>query len=365
MAFLSLQRAQKCYGAATALDGVSLEVERGELLALLGPSGSGKSTLLMSIAGFVVLDEGEIVVDGVPISNLPPFKRNFGVVFQQYALFPHMTVEQNVGYPLIVRGITGSSRRSAVGRALDRVQLSHLQARYPDQLSGGQQQRVALARALVFEPTLLLMDEPLGALDRKLRLEMQREIRAIQQDLKITTLYVTHDQDEAMCLADRIAVINGGHIEQIAKPLEMYDHPASAFVANFIGEANLFGGRVADTRDGDATIATSLGCQIEMDRNALRKGETVTVLERPEQVALSPRIDSGIIGVIRQCNYFGSSVRCIVELQGQSIISVVPRHRLSFEPAQGMTVAISWDRDAACILGSEVPHVADVHRRAS
>jgi len=365
MAFLSLQRAQKRYGATTALDGVSLEVERGELLALLGPSGSGKSTLLMSIAGFVALDEGEIVVDGLPISNLPPFKRNFGVVFQQYALFPHMTVEQNVSYPLIVRGITGSTRRRAVGRALDRVQLSHLQARYPDQLSGGQQQRVALARALVFEPTLLLMDEPLGALDRKLRMEMQREIRAIQQDLKITTLYVTHDQDEAMCLADRIAVINGGRIEQIAKPLDMYDHPASAFVASFIGEANLFGGSVADIQDGQATIATSLGCQIKMDHDALRKGETVTVLLRPEQVLLSSRTDGGMVGVIRQCNYFGSSVRCIVELQGQSIISVVPRHRLSFEPAQGMAVAISWDRAAVCILGSEMPHEADVHRRAS
>jgi putative spermidine/putrescine transport system ATP-binding protein len=353
MAFLSIQGACKRYGAATALDNVSLDVGRGELIALLGPSGSGKSTLLMSVAGFVALDQGDIVLDGKSIRHLPPFKRNFGVVFQQYALFPHMTVEQNVAYPLSVRGMARSERKAAVTRALERVQLTGHRTKYPNQLSGGQQQRVALARALVFEPPLLLMDEPLGALDRKLRVEMQHEIRSIQQDLKITTLYVTHDQDEAMSLADRIAVVNNGHIEQIAHPLAIYDQPSSDFVANFIGEANLFRGTISESVNGHAIVSTATGCAIEVPRSVFGKGESVTVLVRPEQVALTAQSSDARAGVIRHCSYFGSSVRCVVEMQGEHVIAIVPRHRLAFEPNIGAPVGVSWDKDSARVIGPD------------
>lgn len=233
---VAIRDIRKAYGAFTALDEVSLDIAPGEFLTLLGPSGSGKTTLLNVLAGFVRPDSGSVEIDGVEFLSLPPHKRNLGMVFQNYALFPHMDVRGNVGYPLRLRGISGEERDRRVAGALDLVQMGQLADRRVDELSGGQRQRVALARAIVFEPAILLMDEPLSALDKKLREHMQLELKHLHQRLGTTTVYVTHDQREALTLSDRIAVINGGRLIQLGTPDEIYDRPVNKFVADFIGE---------------------------------------------------------------------------------------------------------------------------------
>ena len=243
MGFLSARNIRKAYDGIVAVDDVSFDVEEGELVTLLGPSGSGKTTVLMCVAGFVDPDGGDIALRGRSIGDLPPHKRNIGMMFQQYALFPHMTVLDNVAYPLTVRRVGVKERTAAVMEALALREAGRHGEALPKELSGGQQQRVALARALVFKPPILLMDEPLGALDRKLRAEMQMEIRAIQRKVRITTLYVTHDQEEALTISDRIGVMHEGRLVQIGRPMEMYDRPVDIFVADFLGEANILHGR--------------------------------------------------------------------------------------------------------------------------
>ena len=233
---VEIRSIRKAYGSFLALDDVSLDIEPGEFLTLLGPSGSGKTTLLNVLAGFVRPDSGSIGIDGAEFLTLPPHRRNLGMVFQNYALFPHMSVGRNVGYPLRLRGVTGAELDRRVGEALDLVQMGHLADRGVDALSGGQRQRVALARAIVFEPSILLMDEPLSALDKKLREHMQLELKRLHDRLGTTTVYVTHDQREALTLSDRIAVVNGGRIIQLGTPDEVYDRPRNRFVADFIGE---------------------------------------------------------------------------------------------------------------------------------
>jgi putative spermidine/putrescine transport system ATP-binding protein len=235
---VSVANVSKSYGAFKALDDVSLTVEPGEFVALLGPSGSGKSTLLMMIAGFETPSSGDLLVKGIRVNDQPAYKRGFGVVFQRYALFPHMTVSENVAYPLFRRGLRGKEVEAEVAKALDLVALGTLRNRLPAQLSGGQQQRVALARALVFKPPLLLMDEPLGALDRKLRQQLQLEIKQIHRQIGSTIIFVTHDQEEALSMADRVAVLEGGRLQQFGSPRDLYESPASAFVADFIGETS-------------------------------------------------------------------------------------------------------------------------------
>lgn len=235
---VSVSNVSKSYGTFKALDNVSLTVEPGEFVALLGPSGSGKSTLLMMIAGFETPSSGNLLVEGVRVNDQPAYKRGFGVVFQRYALFPHMTVAENVAYPLFRRGMRGTEVQVEVAKALDLVALGSLRNRLPAQLSGGQQQRVALARALVFKPPLLLMDEPLGALDRKLRQQLQLEIKQIHRQIGSTIIFVTHDQEEALSMADRVAVLEGGRLQQFGSPRDLYESPASAFVADFIGETS-------------------------------------------------------------------------------------------------------------------------------
>ncbi len=253
-AFVEFQHVQKSYdGETLVVKDLNLSMPKGEFLTMLGPSGSGKTTCLMMLAGFETATHGEIMLDGQPINNIPPHKRGIGMVFQNYALFPHMTVAENLAFPLEVRKMGKSEREEKVKRALDMVQMGSFGGRRPAQLSGGQQQRVALARALVFQPELVLMDEPLGALDKQLREHMQFEITRLAHELGITTVYVTHDQTEALTMSDRVAVFNDGRIQQLAPPDELYERPQNSFVAQFIGENNTLTG-VVKSIDGDKCV---------------------------------------------------------------------------------------------------------------
>jgi ABC-type Fe3+/spermidine/putrescine transport system ATPase subunit len=256
-----IARVVKRFGDFTALNGVELTIQPGELMTLLGPSGCGKTTLLRAVAGFLKQDAGAIHVGGRIIDDLPPHKRNFGMVFQSYAIFPHLSVAENVAYGLKARGVAGKALKERVGKSLERVKLSHLADRFPDAMSGGQKQRVGLARAMAIEPELLLMDEPLSNLDAKLRIEMRQEIRLMQKELGITTLYVTHDQEEAMAISDRVSVMDKGFLKQVASPKVIFDDPADAFVQDFIGGCNWFAGDLAEgvvTLSGGARFTPGL-----------------------------------------------------------------------------------------------------------
>jgi putative spermidine/putrescine transport system ATP-binding protein len=277
------------YGAAVAVDGVSLAIEPGEVVALLGPSGCGKTTLLRVIAGFVRQAGGRVLVDGAGIDHLPANQRNVGIVFQNYALFPHMTVAENVAYGLRARGQRGAQVGERVDRMLDMVQLGAFRERLPRQLSGGQQQRVALARALAVEPSILLLDEPFAALDRNLRLDMQIEVKRLQRQLGLTTILVTHDQDEAMSVADRIAVMNKGKVEQFDTPVAIYDRPQTLFVNGFIGTTNLLPGKLASLVGGTATVTLDAGATLRLPAApGIAPGAPVILSVRPEQLVLSP-----------------------------------------------------------------------------
>ena len=286
---IRIDQVSKSFGPVQVIKDLSLDIERGEFVSLLGPSGSGKTTLLMLLAGFEQPSAGSIVLDGRRIDHLPPYRREMGVVFQNYALFPHMSVADNVAFPLKMRGVGRAEIEDRVKRALDVVQLAAMRDRRPAQLSGGQQQRVALARALVFEPAVVLMDEPLGALDKQLREQMQLDIRALHKRLELTVVFVTHDQSEALTMSDRIAVFNQGIIEQIGSPRDIYDHPRTRFVAEFIGETNLLEGTVkGHDRDG-TTIQLDSSRQLTVARaDALAAGARVLVSVRPERILLGP-----------------------------------------------------------------------------
>ncbi len=275
-------------GSTMVLPNLNLGVRRGEFLTLLGPSGSGKTTCLMMLAGFETPSSGEIRVDGKSVHDLPPQKRDMGMVFQNYALFPHMTVAQNLAFPLEVRGIAADERASRVQRALEIVRLDGLGDRRPGQMSGGRQQRVAIARALVFEPGVILMDEPLGALDRRLREELQLEIRSIQRELGVTMVYVTHDQQEAMTLSDRIAVFNHGEIEQLASPEALYEEPARSFVARFVGDNNLLRGTVRQIEGELCKVAVGDVLIEAFMVEPLEVGASTVLAIRPERVELAP-----------------------------------------------------------------------------
>jgi putative spermidine/putrescine transport system ATP-binding protein len=276
------------YGPTLAVDDVTLAIQPGEVVALLGPSGCGKTTLLRVIAGFVRQAAGRVRVDGTPVDHLPANQRNIGIVFQNYALFPHMTVVENVAYGLRARGMRGADIQARVSRYLDIVQLGGFRGRLPRQLSGGQQQRVALARALVVEPSILLLDEPFAALDRNLRLDMQIEVKRLQRALGLTTILVTHDQDEAMSVADRIAVMNKGRVEQFDTPVAIYDRPHTLFVNGFIGTSNLMAGRVTALDGSLATIELDAGATLRLPASStVAAGMPVLLSVRPEQLVLS------------------------------------------------------------------------------
>lgn len=284
--FVVFDRVQKSYdGETLVVKDLNLSIGKGEFLTMLGPSGSGKTTCLMMLAGFETATHGEILLDGRPINNIPPHKRGIGMVFQNYALFPHMTVAENLAFPLEVRKLGKSEREAKVKRALEMVQMGAFGGRRPSQLSGGQQQRIALARALVFEPELVLMDEPLGALDKQLREHMQFEITNLAHSLGITTVYVTHDQTEALTMSDRVAVFDDGRIQQLAPPDLLYEKPENSFVAQFIGENNTLGGVVKEIRGERAIVELDDGELIEaMPVNVSKAGERTKVSIRPERV---------------------------------------------------------------------------------
>ncbi|MCV2892711.1 ABC transporter ATP-binding protein [Lentibacter sp. XHP0401] len=285
-AFVAFERVQKSYdGETLVVKDLNLTLPKGEFLTMLGPSGSGKTTCLMMLAGFETATHGEIKIDGVSINNIPPHKRGIGMVFQNYALFPHMTIAENLAFPLEVRKIGKSDREAKVKRALDMVEMGNFGGRRPAQLSGGQQQRVALARALVFEPELVLMDEPLGALDKQLREKMQFEITHLAHELGITTVYVTHDQTEALTMSDRVAVFDDGRIQQIAPPDELYENPQNSFVAQFIGENNTLQGVVKKISGNACIVQLDSGEEIDaMPVNVNKVGDRTTVSIRPERV---------------------------------------------------------------------------------
>ena len=355
---VSVRGVTKTYGSVQAVNDVSFDITPGEFLALLGPSGSGKTTILMTIAGFERPDSGEIFVGQRRITHMPPHHRGIGVVFQKYALFPHMSVAENIGFPLRMRRMTAGERSRRVAGALELVRLSGLGSRRPGQLSGGQQQRVALARALVFGPPVLLMDEPLGALDRKLREEMQLEIKHIQQQVGTTVVYVTHDQGEALTMADRIAVINEGKLQQVGAPEEIYDRPRNAFVAAFIGETNLIEGTLAN-HDGAAwTVALPSGRTVKVELPAnpdshLQNGDAVRLAIRPERVVVNRRgkASSGFPGAIEEIVYRGDSTLLVVHLApGILVTGRVPTG--SGDPLRkGDLVDVCWaTRDARVYL---------------
>ena len=333
-------------GRTLVVDDLNLGIGKGEFVTLLGPSGSGKTTILMMLAGFQTATAGEIRIAGRSVQDLPPRKRGIGMVFQNYALFPHMTVGQNLAFPLEVRGIAEAQRRERVGRALDLVRLSGLEDRGTGQLSGGQQQRVAIARALVFEPDLVLMDEPLGALDRSLREEMQYEIRSIHQRLGVTIVYVTHDQQEAMVMSDRIAVLNGGRIEQIAGPEGLYEEPERAFVARFIGENNRLHGRVALVEDDL--------CEVDVGDERIRAfrivpcepGDDVTLSIRPERIAIQPReglYHNVVDARVEDMTFLGDHLRVRVAACGRrDVIAKIPNIVGHGAMMVGDTIRIGW-----------------------
>lgn len=340
-ASISLKSVSKLYGSKPAVDDVSLEIEAGEFITLLGPSGSGKTTTLNMIAGFTDVTTGHILLDGAPIERKPPHKRDIGVVFQNYALFPHMTVNENVAFPLRRRRIARKAVAARVQSALEMVQLEDLGGRYPHELSGGQQQRVALARALVFEPSVLLMDEPLGALDKKLREWLQLEIKRIHDDIGITFVFVTHDQEEALVLSDRIALFNEGRIEQLGTVEDLYLRPSTQFSAKFLGESNLIHGTVESA--GMLSVSDSAPLRyINTDEG--RVGQTASVLVRPERIAVLERdedADNTMQGRITQVLYLGSARR--LEVLCGDMLVLIREQAGAFSPyGDGDTVTFGW-----------------------
>ena len=347
---------EKSYdGHTLAVRGLTLDVAQGEFLTLLGPSGSGKTTTLNMLAGFERPTRGEILLAGRPVDRLPPYQRNIGMVFQNYALFPHMTVAENVAFPLSVRGLGRAAIAGRVGRALAMVQLEAFGERRPAQLSGGQQQRVALARAMVFEPSLVLMDEPLGALDKKLREQMQIEIKLLHERLGLTVVYVTHDQSEALTMSDRIAVFHNGQVVQQGTPDALYNRPSDPFVAGFIGENNMLRGVVEATEAGRVRVAIGGGEYLLADAlGALETGAPVLVAVRPEAIGLAGNVPDGdnrCRAQVRSRIYLGDHQRLITELENGATVTV--KVAAGTRTATGDSIVLSWSA-ADCVAFAAV-----------
>ncbi|WP_439573872.1 ABC transporter ATP-binding protein [Phreatobacter sp.] len=325
---LTLDGVTHSYGSGLAVDNVTLEVKGGELVALLGPSGCGKTTLLRIVAGFIQQTNGKVVIGSRPIDELPPNRREIGIVFQNYALFPHMTVAENIAYGLAARGASRQAQRERVAEMLAIVRLEDFGERKPRQLSGGQQQRVALARALAIRPRILLLDEPFAALDKNLRLDMQIEIKRLQRQFALTAIMVTHDQDEAMSIADRIAVMSQGRIEQLGSPVEIYDEPATLFVNNFIGSSNLLAGRIEAPVDGGYRIVLDGGTVWTVpSRAAFSPGQPVLVSVRPEQMLLADEAAPDRLPVDLKLSLpiGGALIHDVLGITGETMKVAVPR----------------------------------------
>ena len=350
-AFVAFRNVQKSYdGKTLVVQDLNLDIARGEFLTLLGPSGSGKTTALMMLAGFEPATHGDIYLDGQHINQVPPHKRGIGMVFQNYALFPHMTVAENLAFPLRVRKMNRTEIEQKVSRALAIVELPDLGERRPAQLSGGQQQRIAVARALVFEPDLILMDEPLGALDKQLREQMQYEIKHIHESLGVTVVYVTHDQTEALTMSDRVAVLNNGLIQQLSTPEHIYDRPENSFVAQFIGENNKLSGRVTSIEGGTCRVQLDDGTELLAEAvNVSSAGERTTISLRPERVELdfNARMDNVVQGEIRDIIYVGDHLRIIMNTCGNPAFVAKIRNRSRARPlarplTKGQHISIGW-----------------------
>lgn len=334
--------------AVQALDRVDLDVRASEFVTLLGPSGCGKTTLLRAISGFETLDSGRISLDGEDIAGIPAYKRPVNTVFQSYALFSHMSVARNVGYALEIRGINQADRERDVAQALETVGLSGMGQRKPSQLSGGQRQRVALARAIVAKPKLLLLDEPLSALDRNLRKQMQIELKSLQSELGITFVFVTHDQEEALTMSDRVVVMRSGSIEQIGSPREIYRKPCSRFVASFVGETNIFSGQVSALTRSKAVLTTADGLTLDVAPQGRKVGESISIVLRPSELRLA---DKGIPAKVSNVIYAGSDVHLHVlpPSFGQPIL--VTCHDGEGMPKVGDLVHLIYDQINAHVLG--------------
>ncbi len=340
-------KVQKSYdGESLVVKNLNLEVVRGEFLTMLGPSGSGKTTVLMMVAGFEPATHGEIYLNERPINSVPPHKRGIGMVFQNYALFPHMTVTENLAFPLEVRKMSKSEIDKRIKRALDMVELGAFGSRLPAQLSGGQQQRVAVARALVFDPEVVLMDEPLGALDKNLREQMQYEIKHIHENLGVTVIYVTHDQSEALTMSNRIAVFDDGIIQQLAPPQVLYEQPENAFVAKFIGENNVLLGKVTEV-NGESCRVEVNGAPVEAKTvNIAGVGKPSTLSLRPERVTLNPaenQFQNVFEGRVKELIYVGDHIRTRISVCGQDEFVVkVPNSAAHAQLREGETVKVGW-----------------------
>jgi spermidine/putrescine transport system ATP-binding protein len=352
----------KIYGSFVALDNVSLQIRRGEFYTLLGPSGCGKTTTLNIVGGFIPISQGQVLINGRPVQNDPPYRRNVNTVFQNYALFPHMTVAQNIGFGLKMKKVAQAEIDRRAAEMLSLISLEEFGQRYPGQLSGGQQQRVALARALVNHPEVLLLDEPLGALDLKIRKQLQVELLNIQRKVGITFVYVTHDQEEAMALSDRIAVMSKGKVAQEGTPAEIYYHPANRFVADFIGESNFFRGVVVEAKDGQAAINVPGFARpvcIPLTQ-AVSAGQKVSVMVRPERMTWSAQTTSDIAldnlteAVVRKVAFLGMYTQLVGELADGSLILIHQTGEVGANNTSpdlvGQQVLIGWQKQDGQIL---------------
>jgi spermidine/putrescine transport system ATP-binding protein len=354
---LELRNVVKRFGPVTAVDHVDLEIERGEFFSLLGPSGCGKTTLLRLIAGFEEANEGQILINGKDIAPLPPYKRPVNTVFQHYALFPHMNVYQNIAFGLDRKSLPSGEIRTKVMETLDQVRLTGFEKRRPDQLSGGQKQRVALARALVLQPEVLLLDEPLGALDMKLRREMQVELKNLQERLKITFIFVTHDQEEALVMSDRIAVMNGGKIEQVGKSCtEIFEHPRTEFVANFMGANNFFEGKILQ-KEGKSYLEMEQGPTFEIDSTpTLVRADRVRFIVRPEKLTLVSENQSNRVCIpvkVVDEIYQGTNTNWVLEYKGNILFVVEQNSRITAEKARfsrGDSAFVCWNPKHTILL---------------
>jgi spermidine/putrescine ABC transporter ATP-binding subunit len=361
---------RKSYGDVTALTGVELAVAPGEFFTLLGPSGSGMTTLLRLIAGFERPDAGTIELTGADVTGTPPYARDVNTVFQDYALFPHMTVAENIEYGLRVKRVPRQQRQQQVAQALEMVRLPGLGARKPSQLSGGQRQRVALARAIVNRPQVLLLDEPLGALDLKLRQEMQLELLRVQREVGITFVYVTHDQEEALTMSDRIAVMSNGVVEQVDTPENVYERPATTFVAGFIGVSNLMPGTVTSATGGRGVIKLDTGLEVETRVDGLAAGERCHAVVRPEKLRIAdPGVGTpgglpGVDGMVQASVYLGTSTQIIVALPGDVSMTVLVPNASEAErarlPGGGAPVRLSWEPDHMHVVRESEVRPVDV-----
>ncbi len=346
-AAVRFEKVQKSYdGENLVVKDLNLDIAPGEFLTMLGPSGSGKTTCLMMLAGFEPATHGEIFLNNKPINNVPPYKRGIGMVFQNYALFPHMSVAENLAFPLQIRKLSKSDQEAKVKRALEMVELGAFGNRRPAQLSGGQQQRVAVARALVFDPELVLMDEPLGALDKQLREQMQYEIKHIHENLGVTVVYVTHDQTEALTMSDRVAVFEDGVIQQLSPPDELYESPKNSFVAQFIGENNTLTGKVTKLEKNICEVMLDDGTKLKAEAiNVDAVGDRTTISLRPERVEFDnpAELENVVEGKIIEILYLGDHLRIVMSVCGNPEFIVKVRNRGQRRPlAAGQTHKIGW-----------------------